>query len=72
MTKDIRKELKLVGDHVEVEEEADRARNNNTCEDSLSHSKCKDGDQVDNEDHNLVELATNMALQVKIMEQQGV
>ncbi len=70
--KDIKKELKLADDRVEVEEEADRARNSNTCEDSLSNSKCKDDDQVDNEYQNLVELATNMALQAKIMEQQGV
>lgn len=44
MKKDIKKELKLVDDYVEVEEEANKAGDNNTCEDSLSHSKCKDVD----------------------------
>jgi hypothetical protein len=65
---DIRKELKLVDDHVEVQEEVGRIGDNNTYEDSLSHSKCKDNDQLDNEDHNVVEPTTNMALQTNIME----
>jgi hypothetical protein len=56
MKKDIKKELKLADDHVEVEEEVDKVGDNNTCEDSLSHSKCKDDDQVDSEDHNVVNL----------------
>jgi hypothetical protein len=59
MKKDIRKELKLADDHIEVEEEVGRIEDNNKYEDFFTHS---------NEDHNVVEPTTNMALEGNIME----